>query len=290
MRFSGISRGTESLVFHGRVPPSQHDAMRGPHQRGAFPFPVQYGYMAVGTVQTGPMRGTDVFCLHPHQDWFVVDESLLAPLPEALPAHRAILTANMETALNGVWDAGIGPGDRVTVVGAGVVGTLVAWLASRIPATQVTLVDILPQRASLARTLGIDFSLPDDAPGDQDQVVHASGHPNGLNTALRCAGVESTVLEMSWYGDRPVPALLGGAFHSRRLRLRSSQVGRIPPHRAPRWSFSRRLTAAMTLLEDPILDHLIDGESPFSELPATMARVTGQPGSLCHRVVYPGAQ
>ena len=290
MRFSGISRGTESLVFHGRVPPSQYASMAGPHQQGTFPFPVQYGYIAVGTVESGPQAGTDLFCLHPHQDWFVLPESLVAPLPPGLPAERAVLTANMETALNGVWDAGIGPGDRVTVVGAGVVGSLVAWLAGRIPGTEVTLVDVLPERAAVAEALDLSFALPSQAPLDQDHVVHASGHPDGLDTALACAGVEATVLEMSWYGDQRVPARLGAAFHSRRLNLKSSQVGRIPPHRAPRWNYRRRLQAAMTLLQDPALDILIDGESPFAAMPDTMVRITSSPGTLCHRIVYPGAR
>ena len=176
------------------------------------------------------------------------------------------------------------------VVGAGVVGGLVAWLAGRIPATQVTLVDPLPARAALAARIGVAFALPPDAPQDQDCVVHATGHPSGLDLALSLAGVEATVVEMSWYGDQPVPAALGGAFHSRRLTLRSSQVGRIPATRAPRWTYRRRLGVALALLQDPTLDAFIDGESAFHDLPDTMARVTAQPGVLCHRVVYPGAR
>ena len=288
--FTGISRGTESLVFRGLVPESQHQAMRGPHQQGDFPFPVKYGYIAVGVVESGRLAGRSVFCLHPHQDRFVVDEALVVPLPHHLPPERAVLTANLETALNGVWDAGLGPGDHVTVVGGGVVGCLVAWLAGRIPGTTVTLVDLLPERAQTAHHLGIGFALPDAAPANQDCVVHASGSPAGLATALRLAGVEAMVLEMSWYGDRPVPTPLGGAFHSRRLHIRSSQVGRIPPHRAPRWTYRRRLGVALDLLSDPTLDVLIDGESPFDQLPDTMATLTRQPGALCHRVVYPGAR
>lgn len=285
--FSGISRGTESLVFHGRVPPSQYAAMRGPSMGGAFPFPVKYGYMNVGVIETGPRAGQAVFCLHPHQDRYVVDAARVSALPDRVPPARAILAANMETALNGVWDAGIGPGDHVTVVGAGVVGSLVAWLAGQLPATTVTLIDLNPSRAALASTLGVDFALPADIPRDQDCVVHASGSPAGLDLALSAAGVEATVLELSWYGDRPVPAQLGGAFHSRRLTVRSSQVGRIPPARAPRWTYARRLATALRLLEAPVLDALIDGESSFADLPTTMSDLTSAPGALCHRVVYP---
>ncbi len=288
--FGAISRGTEALVFHGRVPESEWDAMRGPHQAGSFPFPVKYGYITVGIVEEGAGVGTTVFCLHPHQTAFHVPAEQVTPIPAHIPPERAVLAANLETALNGVWDAGIAPGDRVTVVGAGVVGCLVGWLAARIPGTTVTLVDVLPERAGLAEQLGLRFCLPADAPSDQDQVVHASASPAGLATAIGCAGIEAVVLEMSWYGSGTVPAPLGGAFHSRRISLRSSQVGRIPPGRAPRWTYRRRLAVALDLLAAPELDHLIDGESSFDDLPATMARITRQSGVLCHRIVYPSAR
>ncbi|SEL82582.1 zinc-dependent alcohol dehydrogenase [Halomonas daqiaonensis] len=288
--FSGISRGTESLVFQGRVPESEWQRMRAPFQEGNFPAPVKYGYVSVGVVEAGEssLIGREVFCLYPHQDRYVVPVDAVTPLPEGLPAARAVLAANMETAINGVWDAAPGVGDRITVVGAGVIGTLVAWLCAAIPGTRVCLMDVSPGRAELADTLGIDFSLADQAPTENDLVIHASGNPEGLRQSLTLAGDEARVVEMSWYGDREVSLPLGEAFHSRRLRLVGSQVGRLPFERTPRWDHGRRLALALELLREPCLDALISGESDFQELPALMPRLAAASGDvLCHRIRYP---
>lgn len=287
-RFSGISRGTEALVFHGRVPPSERERMRAPLQVGDFPFPVKYGYAAVGEVVSGPsgLVGQTVFLLHPHQDRFAAPGAMAVPLPDGVPAGRAVLGANMETALNIVWDAGILPGDRVAVVGAGVVGGLAGWLAARVPATDVTLVDVNPGRAALAARLGCRFALPGAAPAERDVVIHASATAAGLSTALALAGMEATVVEASWYGDRPVAVGLGGSFHSRRLRLLSSQVGGLPAGRRARWTHRRRLETALGLLADPALDALVSGESSFSDLPARYAAILADGDTLCHRVRY----
>lgn len=290
--YSGISRGTESLVFHGHVPPTEYQRMRAPFQVGDFPGPVKYGYASVGRVDCGPAElvGRSVFCLHPHQDRYQVPAAAVTPLPEGLPPGRAVLAANMETAINGIWDAGIGPGDRVCVIGAGVVGALVAYLAARIPGTRVTLVDIKEDRAALAQALGASFARPEAAPGDQDHVIHVSGQPGGLDRALALAGDEGLILEMSWYGDRPVTLPLGRAFHARRLTLRSSQVGRLPPSRTPRWDYRRRLALALDLLQDPVLEPLISGESDFVALPRVMPSLADGAGQvLCHRIRYPAA-
>ena len=243
--YGAISRGTEALVLAGRVPQSEFERMRAPFMAGHFPFPVKYGYATVGRVEGGPehLLGRMVFTLHPHQNLFNIPASAVVMLPENVPPQRAVLAANMETALNAVWDAAPGPADRIAVVGAGVVGSLVAYLCGRLPGAEVTLVDINPARAELARALGVGFAKPEAATGDCDLVVHASGNPAGLATALALAGEEATVLELSWYGDATVPAPLGGAFHSRRLRLVSSQVGQIAPsHRAAldAWPAARR--------------------------------------------------
>ncbi|XKH60920.1 zinc-binding alcohol dehydrogenase [Halomonas sediminis] len=287
--YSGISRGTESLVWHCRVPPSEYQRMRAPFQQGEFPAPVKYGYASVGQVEEGPeeLLGQTVFCLFPHQERYVVPVDALMPLPAMLPPERAVLAANMETAINGVWDAAPSVGDRIAVVGAGVVGSLVAWLCQAIPGTQVSLIDINPQREALARELGVAFAMPGQAPSECDCVIHASGNPEGLRQALTLAGPEASVIEMSWYGEREVTLSLGEAFHSRRLTLRSSQVGRLPTQCQPRWGYRRRLELALCLLQDPCLDALISGESDFSELPRRMATILA-PGSteLCHRVRY----
>lgn len=288
--FSGISRGTESLVFNGRVPVSQHHVMQAPFQQGSFPAPVKYGYMAVGMVEAGPdaLLGQTAFCLHPHQDRFVVPAAALQLLPEDLPAERAILAANMETAVNGLWDAMPGPGDRVVVIGGGVIGLLQAWLCRQIPGAEVTLVDTNSRRGAVASRLGLAFALPDAAPAEADLVIHASGQPAGLRQALLLAGLEATVLEMSWYGEQSVAVPLGEAFHARRLTIRSSQVGRLPSCRLPRWDHRRRMQLALRLLCDPVLDALISGESPFAELPALMPMLAASAGdTLCHRIRYP---
>lgn len=284
--YSGISRGTERLVFEGRVPESEHDRMRGPQQEGAFPFPVKYGYSAVGRVAEGALAGQSVFALHPHQTRFRLPEAALNPLPEGLPPDRAVLGANMETALTLLWDSRAGPGDRIAVIGAGVVGGLVGYLAARLPGAEVTLVDIKPDRASLAERLGCRFARPEDAPRDCDVVLHLSANATGLATAIACAGTEATVVEGSWYGSGTTPTPLGGAFHSRRLTLVGSQVGQIPPHRAPRWTYARRMSKALALLCDPALDVLISGETPFVGLPTHYGAILSDPDTLCHRIRY----
>ncbi len=286
---SGISRGTETLVYRGRVPESQYRAMRCPFQEGDFPAPVKYGYASVGIVEAGPgeWRGRRVFCLHPHQDHYVVPAQAVVPVPEAVPDRRAVLAANMETAVNGLWDGAPRLGDRIAVVGAGVVGSLVAGLAARLPGARVQLVDINPARAALAAALGCQFASPQAAEGEADLVIHASGSPAGLATALALAGFEATVLEMSWYGDAPVAAPLGEAFHAKRLSLRSSQVGAVAGARRARWSHRRRLGLALDLLADPVFDRLLTGESAFEDLPRTMARLASDPqGALCEMVRY----
>nr|WP_256515495.1 zinc-binding alcohol dehydrogenase [Alsobacter ponti] len=276
--WSGISRGTERLVASGRVPAAEHGRMRAPLQEGDFPFPVKYGYCAVGVAEGGPdaLIGRTVFCLHPHQDSFRAPAHLVQPLPAGLPARRAILAANMETALNATWDGGVGPADRVVVVGAGLVGLLVAYLCARMPGTEVTVVDVEAARAALAGSLGARFAAPADAPVDADVVFHASGAPAGLATAIGCAGFESRVVEMSWFGEGDVPAPLGGAFHSRRLRIVSSQVGHVAAARRARWTHARRLAAALDLLRDDALDALITEEVAFDDLPAAIPRILAE--------------
>jgi threonine dehydrogenase-like Zn-dependent dehydrogenase len=285
-----VSRGTEALVFAGRVPASEFERMRAPFMAGHFPFPVKYGYATVGRVEAGAqdLIGRTVFTLHPHQDFFNIPANAVVLLPENLSPQRAVLAANMETALNAVWDAAPGPADRIAVVGAGVVGLLVAYLCGQLPAAEVTLVDINPARAELARALGVGFAKPEAAAGECDLVVHASGNPAGLVAALALAGEEATVLEMSWYGDAAVAAPLGGAFHSRRLRLISSQVGKIAPSHRPRWSHGRRLAAALALLTDARLDALLAPAVGFADLARRLPDILdANSGVLCQPIIYP---
>jgi NADPH:quinone reductase-like Zn-dependent oxidoreductase len=288
--FGAVSRGTEALVLAGRVPVSEFERMRAPFMAGHFPFPVKYGYATVGRIEGGAeaLRGRTIFTLHPHQNFFNIPASAAVVLPDNLPPQRAVLAANMETALNAIWDAAPGPADRIAVVGAGVVGALVAYLCGRFPGAEVTLVDINPARAELAQALGVRFARPEAAKGDCDLVVHASGNPAGLTTALALAGQEATVLEMSWYGDAPVTASLGGAFHSRRLRLISSQVGQVAPSHRPRWSHGRRLAAALALLTDARLDALLAPPVLFGDLARRLPEILdASNGILCQPIAYP---
>lgn len=287
--YSGVSRGTETLVFRGGVPESQARAMRCPHQEGEFPGPVKYGYSLVGRVSDGPepLRGRTAFVLHPHQTTVVLPAAAVVPLPDGLPPARAVLAANMETALNIVWDACPQPGDRVCVIGAGVVGLLAGWLAAQFPLVSVRIHDIDPGKAGPAAALGLPFAADPSTCAPFDIVVHASGDPAGLRTALALAGFEAVIVEASWFGGREAALPLGEAFHSRRLTLRSSQVGAVAASRRGRTSRRRRLEFALRLLADDRLDVLISGESPFDSLPEVMAALAaGTLPALCHRIRY----
>lgn len=287
--YSGVSRGTEALVFQGRVPVSEYQRMRAPFQAGEFPAPVKYGYASVGQIERGPrgFQDRNVFVLYPHQTRYVVPAPSAHVLPEGVPPQRAVLAANLETAINGLWDARPHLGDRIVVVGAGTVGCLVAWLACRVPGCEVELVDIDPGRAAIARALGVRFAKPELVAEGADVVVHASGSPSGLELALRVAGFEATIVELSWYGNQAVPLSLGEGFHARRLTVVSSQVGSVPPSQRARWDTRRRMQLALALLTDAALDVLITGESEFESLPLTMAKLATEPGgTLCHRIRY----
>jgi 2-desacetyl-2-hydroxyethyl bacteriochlorophyllide A dehydrogenase len=287
--FSGVSRGTEALVFRGRVPPSEYERMRAPFQAGDFPAPIKYGYASVGVVEHGPseLRDQHVFSLFPHQTRYVLPADAVHVLPAQVPPPRAVLAANLETAVNGLWDASIRVGDRVCVIGAGTVGALCARLASRVPGCDVELVDVKPGRAEIAEALGVRFALPDHASADADVVIHASGTAAGLAVALQVAGFEATIVELSWYGDTSVSVPLGQAFHARRLTIKSSQVGSVAAAQRPRWDSRRRMTLALGLLTDPALDALITGESAFDTLPQVMAELAdGRRDALCHRIRY----
>lgn len=278
--YSAISRGTERLVFSGQVGESEWERMRAPLQGGKFPFPVKYGYCAVGTVDAGPapLHGKTVFCLHPHQDLFNAPVGMLSVVPGHIPARRATLAANAETALNALWDAGAGPGDRIVVVGAGVVGLMVTSIAARLPGAEVIVVDVDASRAAIAAAMGARYVHPDSArkdAGDADIVVHTSVSQAGLNLAIDLAGFEATIVELSWYGDKPVIVGLGGPFHSRRLKLVSSQVGHVSAGRRPRWSYARRMQAALALLDHAALDLLVADEIAFADVPRQIARLLG---------------
>lgn len=285
---SGISRGTEALVWHGRVPPSQYSAMRAPLMQGDFPFPVKYGYSAVGRTE----QGQRVFVLHPHQNRFVAPRIWCIPIPDNVPDTRAVLAANMETALNINWDAAPLAGERVLVIGAGVVGLLTASLLARVPGACVTVVDVHPSRGDLAQLFGCAFTLPADAPHKQELIVHASGSEAGLRLALTCAAFEARIIEASWFGSTDVALPLGEAFHSQRLRLIASQVGAVAARMRGRRTHAERLPLALRLLADPAYDALLEPAIPFEALPGELPRILGAAagtGGLCHVITYEDA-
>ncbi|MEU6770113.1 zinc-binding alcohol dehydrogenase [Streptomyces sp. NPDC046759] len=287
--YSGVSRGTETLVFRGGVPESQHAVMRAPFQEGDFPGPVKYGYLSVGEVEEGPadLIGRTVFCLYPHQSRYVVRVNAVTVVPDRVPAARAVLAGTVETAVNALWDAAPQIGDRIAVVGGGMVGCSVAALLARFPGVRLQLVDADPARARTAEALGVEFATPADALGDCDLVVHASATEAGLTRALQLLAPEGTVVELSWYGDRRVALPLGEAFHSRRLTVRSSQVGSVSPAARPGRTYADRMALALDLLADPALDALITGESAFEQLPDVMPELaSGGIPALCHRIRY----
>jgi threonine dehydrogenase-like Zn-dependent dehydrogenase len=290
---SAISRGTETLVFRGGVPPRQYAAMRAPFQDGDFPGPVKYGYLNVGAVEEGPawLRGRTVFCLYPHQTAYVVPAGAVTPVPDEVPPARAVLAGTVETAVNALWDAAPLLGDRITVVGAGMVGCCVARLLGRFPAAEVTLVDVDAERAGIAAALGVDFALPSDATGGRDLVVHASATSAGLQRSLDLLAPEGTVIDLSWYGTREVRLSLGDAFHSRRLSIRASQVGTVSPARSGNRTAAERLSLALDLLRDSAFDALVTGESRFHELPEVMSQLAaGRLSALCHTITYDGGR
>jgi NADPH:quinone reductase-like Zn-dependent oxidoreductase len=282
---SGVSRGTESLVFQGLVPESEWGRMRAPLQDGDFPFPVKYGYAAVGVVEAGPdaLLGRRVFCLHPHQTSFVVPKDAVLAVPDNVPTSRAVLAPQIETAVNAMWDAAPGPGDRIAVIGGGAIGLLVAWLCAALPGAEVTVADPDPKRGVAAAALGVRFGEP---PRECDLVVHASGTQEGLAAALALAGLEATVLELSWYGSRTPTVPLGGAFHSRRLVLRGSQVGMVSAGRRVRWSHRRRLALALSLAADARLQALLGDTAPFDDAPAVLPLWLHSAGAIFPRFLY----
>ncbi|HET8970677.1 MAG TPA: zinc-binding alcohol dehydrogenase [Candidatus Nanopelagicales bacterium] len=286
---TAISRGTESVVCRGGVPAEERQRMRAPYQEGDFPGPVKYGYLNVGVVEAGPaeLAGRTVFCLYPHQTRYVVPAAAVTVVPDGVPPDRAVLAGTVETAINLAWDARPWIGQRIAVVGAGMVGACVARLLAGIPGTTVTLVDVDPSRAEVADALGAGFALPAEAPPGRDLVVHASATEAGLRLSLDLLAPEGTVWDLSWYGERPVTLALGGAFHAGRLAIRSSQVGMIGAGQRSRRTPADRLALALDLLRDPAYDAILTGRSPFEDLPEVLTDIAaGRRPGLCHVIDY----
>jgi len=266
--FSLVSSGTESLVANGEVPTDLHDSMQVPYMEGDFSFPVKYGYSLVGKVVEGShnLVGQQVHLLHPHQQHCVVNEADITIIPAGIPPQRAVLASNVETALNAIWDSRLSAGDRVLIIGMGLIGSLVARLASQFPATQVSVADTDPARLALAREQGFSQYEPSDAPFDV--AFHSSGSSAGLQTAIDAVGYEGKVIELSWYGTRSAEVKLGGSFHQQRKQIISSQVSQLPSHQQSRWDYRRRKQTVLNLLQDDGWDDFLTATVDFPEAPA----------------------
>jgi len=295
--YSGISRGTESLVYSGKVPSSEWSRMRCPNQTGEFSFPINYGYASVGKVisvgsdVTNTKAGDKVFVLHPHQDRFIVGDSWINVLPDDLQDPEiAVLSANMETALNANWDADIENRKSIVVVGGGVVGILTAYVAKQLSGKKPVLIDIDERKAELANKFGFDFALARDAASEDfgkfECVFHTSASEKGLQLAIDLAVFEGRVIEMSWYGDKPISINLGGAFHSQRISLISSQVGHVSANKRQSHSHSDRMSLAMDLLRNSALKALLKPIVPFADLPDRLDEVLTSSETLCPLVTY----
>ncbi|MGI9350414.1 MAG: zinc-dependent alcohol dehydrogenase [Rhizobiaceae bacterium] len=295
--YSGISKGTESLVFNGNVPESEWTRMQCPFMTGSFAFPITYGYACVcevmecGKAVENLELGDRVFILHPHQDLMCVPASACHKLPDIIPTKRGVLSANMETGLNSVWDAEISGKPACAVIGAGVVGLMTAHALRETTGVSPIVLDVNPAKEKIISKLGFNFANPsrhtDLNLPEFEFLFHTSASSEGLQTAIDLAGFEARIVELSWYGEKPVSLLLGGAFHSKRLRIIASQVGSIAPAMRAELDQSERIKQAMALLDDPRLDSLLETEIEFSEVPDHLHDLLGpQSDILCQVIRY----
>jgi threonine dehydrogenase-like Zn-dependent dehydrogenase len=275
--YSAVSPGTERLVASGRVPAEVAEIMRCPYMEGAFPFPVKYGYSLVGRVTDGPLAGKIVHLLHPHQERMQVRVSDLRVVPGDVPPERATLAANLETAVTALWDGRVTAGERVLVIGFGIVGSLVARLVSAIPGVELDVVERDPAKRALASTLG--FTARETPRDDYDVAFGASGSAAEVQLAIDAVGNEGRVIELSWLGLQSAAILLGGSFHSGRKQLIASQVSQIPPSLRGRWDYARRTQLVFSLLRDPVFDQHITRQVAFEELPDFIADLCATPSA-----------
>ncbi|WNJ16800.1 zinc-binding alcohol dehydrogenase [Pontibacter sp. G13] len=285
-----ISSGTERLVSSGLVPASIQPDMRVPYMRGNFEFPMTYGYSLVGKVSNHdhPLSGQMVHLLHPHQTICQVASGDAFPVPEGIPARRATLASNLETAVNAIWDSGMSTGDKILVVGFGIIGSLVARLASLFPGTEVYVAETQRKRRMMAEQMGFFLLGDHDSEVEFDCAFHCTGASGGLQTAIDQVGYEGVIVELSWYGTRGIEVNLGGDFHSKRKKIISSQVSNLPADRQGRWGFRRRKETVFELLKDPVFDAHITREIPFEELPDFFQRLRqGEIHELACCVSYP---
>lgn len=272
--YSLVSTGTEKLVACGQVPLAMHQLMRVPSMGGDFNFPVKYGYSLVGQVLSeGAHAGQLVHFLHPHQDALIVDSANISLVPKGIPAKRAALASNIETALNAVWDSGVSVGDRVVVCGFGMIGGLVARLLSLMPAVEVVVLEKNPYRIAQANQMG--FPTNPSTLQNFDYSFHTSGSSAGLQACIEAVGMEGKIIELSWYGTKPVQLQLGADFHYHRKQIISSQVGHVPFAKSARWDYQRRKQVVWELLKNPVFDAHITDEIAFADSPSFFEALRG---------------
>jgi 2-desacetyl-2-hydroxyethyl bacteriochlorophyllide A dehydrogenase len=297
---SGISAGTELLVYRGQVPPEL--PLDLPTLAGSFRYPIKYGYASVGRVAAAGAAVRDrapgdlVFALHPHQSTYVLPAARTVLLPPNLPPEHGVFLANLETAVNVALDAAPRLGETVLLSGLGVVGLLVLQTLRRTGVAEIIAVDPLPRRRALAARLGASLTLAPDADvaaqarartagRGVDLAVEVSGAPAALGPAIEAVADEGTVVVASWYGTKSVPLHLGSHFHRGRVRLRSSQVGHLDPALAPRWDHARRQAVALRLLAELPLGDLISHRIPFAQAPEAFALLDERPADALQVVL-----
>ena len=293
--YTGISHGTEMLVYRGEVAPGLELDPSLKTFKGCFGFPIKYGYSNVGRIielgsrVSGLRKGDIVFAHNPHETIYTISENQAMKLPEAVLPSWGIFIASVETAINCVWDANIHLGESVVIFGQGIIGLLITQLMRISGAGRIFTVDKLEKRRNISQKLGADFAfdpnkanLPSviteltDGIG-ADVIIEASGSPDALDSALKLAAFQGTVVVVSWYGTKPVTLNLGEDFHRERVKIKSSQVSFVDPSLTPRWNIGRRMALALKILPQLNLKELISHIYPFEEAPSAYDKIDKNP-------------
>ena len=285
--YSGISYGTEKIVHDSQVPANQYEFMRAPHQVGEFNKEVKYGYLSVGKVVVGPksMMNKMVYTMFPHQSMYILKSSLATLIPSHIPYKRALLTANMETAINAMWDSQPSIGDNTYVIGAGIVGILMAYVLSSTFGIKVTVIDNNASKKKLCKFFNIDFENNINCIKDPDIIFECSGNASVLSDLINNSTLETKICILSWYGKQQSKIKMGENCFSRRLEIIFSQVGNITPIQSKKWDNLSRRALALKLLDNKKLDSLIDKqEIKLKELPNFFKK--GNTNGLCKVVKY----
>ena len=286
-KYSGISYGTERVVYTGSVPDSQRELMRCPYQEGNFGSDVKYGYMNIGKVIDGPpgFKGKYVYTLFPHQTYYILDKTEVTLIPESIPLKRCLLTANMETAINGMWDTLPSCGDKILVIGSGVVGFLMAYILKSIPGSEILLVDSDSKKNKYSKLFNINFKNKYKA----NIIYECSGNAKILDGLSKHVKDEAIICILSWYGDNISKVKFGEEFLSKRIKIIFSQVSKVSHNRSQYWDNVKRRELAIKMLNDDRLDNLIEKKIiKFSKLPLFFSQMNNKQSFFCKVVDYGG--